>query len=108
MTTRYDIPCVHESGTPTSEVHSDYHPLTIEEIAELSHIAVNADMRTTASIQNRLTQGIPGIQCPHQGEGEVAERMYHLDEYYARNVKFYGNDHTFAQALYNIMTTGQE
>jgi len=74
------IPCAHEAkGSPVSETHPDYHPLTFAELLELLKIAQHGDAKTTNAVQCRLGQAIPGTVCPHTIVGAVAEKHSWLD-----------------------------
>jgi hypothetical protein len=86
--TQYHIPCNHQH---TGDV-ADHYPLTTQEVIDLletaratkDHIYFNPmeGTRTIASIQVRLAQGIPGLTCPRQIDGPVAEKMNALDHAY--------------------------
>ncbi len=73
---RYQIPCTHTSENDTV---SDYHPLTRDELRELLAVALS-DRSTASDVQCRIVQGIPGIVCPHEIDGEVAKRMNKVEE----------------------------
>lgn len=84
----------------------DYYPLTKQEIAELLQYAQEAwqcgDIRTLASIQCRLDQGIAGQQCPKPDEGPVAKATNDLDELFVSRKGHY-TDFDLVDALYAIM-----
>lgn len=78
------IPCEHlTKGVPISTVLSDYHPLTHDEVIELLALAHVGDWRVANSIQCRLSQAIPGAQCPEDIEGPVSEKTAKLNRIFA-------------------------
>ena len=96
MTTyhHYHIECLHDQGlAPRDETVADYHPLSTQEVIELLQAAIglkdHADRsphgatQGIASIQVRLTQGIPGMTCPRPyDDSVVCEKMNALDSAY--------------------------
>lgn len=84
----YHIQCdyPHEDGIP------DYYPLTVSEVIDLLTTAreiwsnhesrPNDAVQEASSIQKRLGQGIPGMVCPHEIDGPVADRHAALDQAY--------------------------
>lgn len=82
---KYHIECQH--GT-LDEPISDYHPLSKADVKRLLSIASQScDGQEIASIQVRLGQGIPGMQCPREIDGPVAEKLNQLDEYYVKHFR---------------------
>jgi hypothetical protein len=86
---QYHIPCNHQH----SDDVADHYPLTTQEVIDMletaratkDHIDFNPReaTQTIASIQVRLAQGIPGLTCPRQIDGPVAEKkMNALDNAY--------------------------
>jgi hypothetical protein len=92
MSRQFSIQCLHEQGqAPYSETVSDHYPLSVAEIIDLlqtaiaikDHIEFNQyAVNEIASIQVRLAQGIPGMECPRPIDGDVAERLNALDQAY--------------------------
>ncbi len=103
----YTIP--HECDGTTS--HPLYSPLTKAEIACLCTRAQAAradpdpriSTQLVANIQIRLAQGIPGYTCGSDDPEEVQARQRLLDEYYVKNIQFYGSDHAFVDHIYEIL-----
>lgn len=93
---RYPI----EHDAAHKETIADHFPLTAAEIAELLVAAKTArhhpdprlSSQTVASIQERLIQGIAGMECPRPASGPVARRMRMLDAFYVRWVRAIGPD----------------
>lgn len=78
----YRIKCKHETeDIPVSVVLDDYYPLTHEEVKGLLVKAAifRNDVVRFSDIQCRLVQGIPGLVCPHEITGRVAEKMHLID-----------------------------
>ncbi len=108
---RYDAcfpyPCLHELGLiPADQEHSDYYPLTREEVAYLLSLAAEAGQQgnygVVSAIQARFVQGILGIVCPHPECGKVAEVMYQLERYYMENYRR-GTDPEVVFTCYMLM-----
>lgn len=75
------IPCLHEThNVPTSARVPDYHPLTWPELESLVSLAFNeiTNVEIVSDVQSRLSQAIPGYECPHLIEGPVAETEHKL------------------------------
>jgi hypothetical protein len=88
MFRKFSIECSH--GTCEEPV-PDHHPLLVAEVIDLlqtaiaikDHAAFNPyAVNEIASIQVRLVQGIPGMECPRPIDGPVAERLNALEEAY--------------------------
>lgn len=77
---KYHIECQH--GTLEKPI-PDYYPLSKRDVKHLLTIASESrDGQEIASIQVRLGQGIPGMQCPREIDGPVAEKLNQLDKYF--------------------------
>lgn len=77
--------CPHKGTNIAPDVPlSAYEPLSRGDIANLLTIAKtfakNAQIVTGA--QARLIRGIPGMACPHQDKGPVAEKSVELSEFF--------------------------
>jgi len=69
--------CPHEKiPHPT---HSDYHPLTEEEVIGLLDLMKDATDNDWSEALVRLTQAIPGMTCPRPGSGEVMRKQLTLE-----------------------------
>ena len=78
----YRIKCRHETeGVPISKVLNDHYPLTEEEVKGLLVKAAifRSNVGRFSDIQCRLVQGIPGLVCPHEITGKVAEKTHLID-----------------------------
>lgn len=54
-------------------MHSDHHPLTETEVAELLvFLKKHPNVYDHAKVAVRLTQAIPDMTCPQPAEGEMA------------------------------------
>jgi hypothetical protein len=81
----------------------DHHPLTRDEVLKLLELAVTADTKLFNRIQCRLVQGVAGVTCPLQVDGEVADRINRLERIY---VSFRGRPDSLselADKLYSLM-----
>lgn len=77
---KFSVPCPipHPEGS-----HSGYHPLTLARVRGLVRQACRyhiVDPVSFSSIQCRLLQGIPGMLCPRQIEGPIAEKIRDMEE----------------------------
>jgi hypothetical protein len=108
---RRSIPCAHKkNGVSTAKTVSDYHPLGIMQIrrlvarakAETRRVSPNGSV--LASLQVRLTQGIPGMQCPRPIDGAVATRSSALDSLFVKSIGPQTNVRALADQLRTIMT----
>lgn len=73
MSVSFQIPCPGMNC-------ADYHPLTFEEVVDLlkqtQDYAKKDDWATVNSIHGRIDQGIKGMWCPKDIEGDVSDRQY--------------------------------
>lgn len=84
---KYHHDCLHiREGISVQHNISDYWPLTREEVLELLQQATflrheRKASYSLSSIQLRLRQGIPGIQCPYNGEA-IEQKILQLAQFY--------------------------
>lgn len=90
----FEIPCPHkvDPSIPNSTKLSDYHSLTMQEIASLLDFAKchKREVQVVSKVQVRLNQGIHGYTCPRTTSGEVARRSVELDRIFVDQYKFGG------------------
>lgn len=70
------IPCQHEAHNVSESIAvPDYHPLTWPQLESLVSLAFNkiTDAGIVSDVQIRLSQAIPGYECPCLTTGPVAE-----------------------------------
>jgi hypothetical protein len=80
---KYHIPCLHETGEVREARVDDYYPLDCQQISQLLIAASKSDCASeVSSIQVRLNQGIKGIKCPRELDGQAAKRELEMDELY--------------------------
>lgn len=107
-----DTRCKHErENISTGRTVSDYQPLSKDEIASLLLTASTADHRLANQIQIRLTQGIRGILCPRQIDGEVARRSAELESLYVETLENEPSElpkSSMVERFYKLMEPGQE
>lgn len=89
------VKCPHDRGeAPADQPVCIHAPLTLAGIGGLLSFAAAApqDVQRVSRVQIRLGMAIPGMQCPHEIIGEVAERQNALDAYFIAHYAEGGTD----------------
>lgn len=104
-TKKESIPCLHETGEEkdSGKKVPDYHPLSKEQVASLLDKASRSnDVSYISSIQVRLAQGIRGMVCPRDIDGEASEKNRKLDELFVGRYKK-GSSPQLVERLFGLM-----